>query len=195
MNTVAFLRTLSIIATSLLIITGCARDPRTVHAAVKPVNERKAAPQFALKDADGKMVKLSDYKGKIVLLNFWATWCGPCKIEIPWFKEFETTYKNKGFSVLGIAMDDEGWEIVKPYITEQKINYRTLLGNDQVGTMYGGVESLPTSFIIDREGRVAAIHVGLVSKSVYVNDIKNLLEGKQTSSVLSTPVLGFVRAN
>jgi peroxiredoxin len=164
-------------ATALvLLLSGCARD-QTVHAAVKPIEKRQKAPEFALKDSDGKIVKLSDYKGKIVLLNFWATWCGPCKIEIPWFKEFETTYKNKDFAVLGVAMDDEGWEIVKPYIEQQKINYRMLLGTEPVGALYGGVDSLPTSFMIDREGRIAAVHVGLVSKSVYVEDIKQLLAG------------------
>lgn len=194
-------RTAFIIAAGLALITGCARDPRSVQAAVKPTKDRKAAPEFALKDSNGQIVKLSDYKGKVVLLNFWATWCGPCKIEIPWFKEFETTYKNKGFAVLGVAMDDEGWEIVKPYVEQQKINYRTLLGTEQVGNLYGGVESLPTSFVIDREGRIAAVHVGLVSKSVYVNDLKDLLEVPATkkASVLpggsGAPVLGFVRAD
>ncbi len=170
------LRTFPFSIAGFLLLSGCARDPQTVHAAVKPIEKRQVAPEFALKDADGKIVKLSDYKGKVVLLNFWATWCGPCKIEIPWFKEFETTYKNKNFAVLGVAMDDEGWDIVKPYIEQQKINYRTLLGTEPVGALYGGVDSLPTSFLIDREGRIAAIHIGLVSKSVYVEDIKNLLE-------------------
>ena len=169
------LRTL-LIAGFLLLLTGCARDPQTVHAAVKPIEKRQVAPEFALQDSDGKIVKLSDYKGKVVLLNFWATWCGPCKIEIPWFKEFETTYKNKNFAVLGVAMDDEGWEIVKPYIEQQKINYRTLLGTEPVGALYGGVDSLPTSFLIDRDGRIASVHVGLVSKSVYVDEIKSLLD-------------------
>jgi thiol-disulfide isomerase/thioredoxin len=202
MNTV-LLRTIFLLAAASLawLSTGCARDPRTVHAAVKPVKDRKPAPEFSLKDSGGKMVKLSDYKGQVVLLNFWATWCGPCKIEIPWFKEFETTYKNKGFSVLGVAMDDEGWEIVKPYIEAQKINYRTLLGTEEVGALYGGVESLPTSFVIDREGKIASVHVGLVSKSVYVNDLKNLFDApggaKKTTSTTAAaaPVLGFIRSN
>jgi cytochrome c biogenesis protein CcmG/thiol:disulfide interchange protein DsbE len=194
------LRTIFAIVAGLLLVTGCARDPRTVYAAVKPVKDRKSAPAFNLKDASGKMVKLADYKGQVVLLNFWATWCGPCKIEIPWFKEFETTYKNKGFSVLGVAMDDEGWEIVKPYIESQKINYRTLMGTEEVGALYGGVESLPTSFVIDREGRIAAVHIGLVSKSVYVNDLKDLFDspaGKKTTAVPGhpAPVLGLIRPN
>ena len=78
--------------------TACSSSNSSVRAAVKPESERKKAPDFALKDADGKPVKLSDYRGKVVLLNFWATWCGPCKIEIPWFMEFEQTYKDKGFA-------------------------------------------------------------------------------------------------
>lgn len=185
----------------MLVLNVNCGSTRSVKAAVKPEKDRKSAPEFSLKDVHGRTVKLSDYKGKVILLNFWATWCGPCKIEIPWFKEFETTYKNKGFAVLGVAMDDEGWEIVKPYVEQQKINYRTLLGTEQVGNLYGGVESLPTSFVIDREGRIAAVHVGLVSKSVYVNDLKDLLEAPATkkASVLpggsGAPVLGFVRAD
>lgn len=157
--------------------TGC-NSERSVKAAVKPEKDRKSAPDFTLKDADGKAVKLSDYKGKVVLLNFWATWCGPCKIEIPWFMDFEQQYKDRGFAVLGVSMDEDGWSAVKPFVVSRKINYRVLLGNDEVGTLYGGVEALPTTFVIDRDGRVAATHMGLVSKSVYQNDILHLLEGK-----------------
>ena len=154
--------------------TGCSPE-RTVKAAVKDPKTRKAAPEFTLMDANGKPAKLSDYKGKVVLLNFWATWCGPCKIEIPWFKEFETTYKNQGFAVLGVAMDDEGWETVKPYIQRQQVNYRVLGGTDAVSMLYGDVESLPTTFVIDRSGKIASIHIGLVSKSDYSEEIQQLL--------------------
>ena len=93
-------------------------------ASVKPNKERKDAPDFTLKDADGKVVHLSDYKGKVVLLDFWATWCGPCKIEIPWFMEMQRNNKDKGFEVLGVAMDDEGWEVVKPFLADLGVNYR-----------------------------------------------------------------------
>jgi len=132
----------------------------------------------------GQTVKLADYKGKVVLLNFWATWCGPCKIEIPWFIEFEQTHKDKGFAVLGVSMDEDGWDVVKPYLASHKINYRVLLGDDSVATLYGGVDSLPTTFILDKEGRIASIHVGLVSKGDYLNDIGVLLglNNKKTSS-------------
>jgi peroxiredoxin len=137
--------------------------------------KRKTAAEFALKDADGKTVKLSDFRGKVVLLDFWATWCGPCKFEIPWFKEFERGYKDQGLVVLGISMDEEGWEIVKPFAQEMGINYRLVIGNDTTADLYGGVSSLPTTFLIDREGKVASVHVGLASKSDFENGIKELL--------------------
>lgn len=160
-----------------LTLTSCVPE-QAVRAAVKEAKTRKTAPDFTLKDVNGKPVKLSDYKGKVVLLNFWATWCGPCKIEIPWFKEFETTYKNQGFAVLGVAMDDEGWEVVKPYLKDKEVNYRVVVGTEQVSVLYGDVESLPTTFIIDREGRIASIHIGLISKGDYANEIKQLLTGE-----------------
>ncbi len=160
-----------------LVLSGCATsaDERSSAVTVKPAQGRRMAPDFALKDADGRTVRLSDYKGKVVLLNFWATWCGPCKIEIPWFMELEKENKDRGFAVLGVAMDEDGWDAVKPFLAELRVNYRTLLGNDLVAQQFGGVDALPTSFVIDREGRIAATHVGLVDKSDYENDIQALL--------------------
>jgi peroxiredoxin len=173
-----------------LSITGCSEYSRTVKAAVKDEKERKPAPDFTLKDADGKPVKLSDYRGKVVLLNFWATWCGPCKIEIPWFMDFEQQYKDKNFAVLGVSLDDDGWESVKPYIAEKKINYRVVIGTEQVAQLYGEVDSLPTTFTIDREGRVAAVHIGLVSKSDYTHDVLDLLKAPQPGGgIIAEPVL------
>jgi len=149
----------------------------SVAAAQKKSSGPRSAPAFALKDADGKSVSLADYKGKVVLLNFWATWCGPCKVEIPWFVDFERKYKDRGFAVLGVAMDDEGWEVVKPYLAKSKINYRILAGNDKVAEAYGGVDSLPTTFIIDKDGKITAEHQGLVSKDDYEKEIVRLLGG------------------
>jgi len=157
--------------------TGCSSKPTaTVRAAsVKPDKERQAAPEFSLKDADGKTVRLSDYKGKVVLLDFWATWCGPCKIEIPWLKEFQRKFRDRGFEIIGVSMDDEGWPIVKPFVTELAINYRIVLGDDTTAQLYGGVDSLPTTFVIDREGKIAVVHVGLTSKSEIENGIEQVL--------------------
>ena len=137
---------------------------------------RRTAPEFALKDADGKVLRLSDYRGKVILLDFWATWCGPCQIEIPWFMEFERKYRDRGFAVIGVSMDEEGWEAVKPFVADLAVNYRMVLGDDSIAQQYGGVEALPTTFLIDREGKIAAVHVGLASKSEFQNGIEQLLQ-------------------
>ena len=161
------------------IMHGCSTG--SVRAAsVKPDKDRKPAPEFSLKDADGKTVHLADYKGKVVLLDFFATWCGPCKIEIPWFMEMERKNKDRGFAVLGISMDDEGWEIVKPFLSDLGVNYRVVIGNDATAGMYGGVDALPTTFLIDREGRIAAAHVGLTSRKDFEDGVEQLLQGTGT---------------
>jgi thiol-disulfide isomerase/thioredoxin len=169
-----------------------------VKAAVKQEKDRKLAADFTLTDANGKPVKLSDFKGKVVLLNFWATWCGPCKVEIPWFIEFQQNYKDKDLVVLGVSFDDDGWKSVKPYVEEKKMNYRVMIGDDEVAKKYGGVESLPTTLMIDRQGRVAATHVGLVSKSDYKKEIEELLAARKETGVTPAPrtgVVAFFRPN
>jgi len=163
------------VALPLVLLTTSCASSTDERKPVKAQEERKPAPDFALKDSTGQTVKLSEYRGKVVLLNFWATWCAPCRIEIPWFKEFETTYKDRGFAVLGVAMDEEGWEVVKPYVDDMQVNYRVLMGTEMVGEQYGGVGALPTTFLIDREGKIASTHVGLVSKSDYEQEINDLL--------------------
>jgi thiol-disulfide isomerase/thioredoxin len=168
--------------TAFALVVACSHSIPADAASVRATKDRKPAPDFVLKDSNGAPAKLSDYRGKVVLLNFWATWCGPCKVEIPWFIEFQQQYKDKGFEVLGVAMDDEGWQAVKPYLTERKVNYRVLLGNDSVTQLYGGVDSLPTTFVIDKEGRIASAHVGLVAKNEYLGEIQSLLGVKTTDT-------------
>ena len=178
------LRSAVVLALASLLFTGCSDS---THAAVKPDKDRKRAPDFALKDVSGKTVKLSELKGDVVLLNFWATWCGPCQIEIPWFIDFQQTYKDRNFAIVGVSLDDDGWTSVKPYIERKKINYRVVVGTEEVSQMYGGVDSLPTTYLIDRGGRIAAVHTGLVSKSVYQDEIVKLLDGKD-GGILQEPV-------
>jgi len=188
---------LCILVAGVFLWTGCSAAPTTAKAAVKAEKDRKVAPEFALKDANGQTAHLADYKGKVVLLDFWATWCAPCKVEIPWFMEFEQTFKDKGFSVLGVSMDEDGWSAVKPYLQDLKVNYRVVLGNDQVGSLYGGVDSLPTTFLIDRQGKIASVHIGLSrGKEDFKNDIINLLEAPHAGvrSPASGALAFFTRA-
>ncbi|MFN7996293.1 MAG: redoxin domain-containing protein [Bryobacteraceae bacterium] len=164
------------------LLFGCSSSRPVKAASLKPDKERHDAPDFSLKDADGKTVHLSDYKGKVVLLDFWATWCGPCKIEIPWFMDFERRHKDQGFSVLGVSMDEDGWDAVKPFVNDLGINYRIMIGNDTTAEKYGGIEALPTTFLIDRSGKIAAVHVGLTSKGEIENGIEQLLQASPNAS-------------
>ena len=134
------------------------------------------APDFAVNDSTGAPIRLSDYRGKVVLLNFWATWCGPCKTEIPWFIEFEQAYQDQRFAVIGISLDDDGWKSVRPYIDARKWNYRVGVDDGTIAPKYGGVDSLPETIMIDREGRIVSRHVGLVSKQTYESEIAALLK-------------------
>jgi peroxiredoxin len=137
--------------------------------------ERREAPDFALTDADGRTIQLSAFRGRVVVLNFWATWCNPCRVEIPWFTDFQRRYQNRGFCVIGVSLDEDGWSAVRPFISRHGVNYPIVLGGDRVTQAYEGLESLPTTLIIDRNGRVAATHVGLVSKDVYEKNIETVL--------------------
>ncbi len=182
----------AVLAISLaLLLSGCSGQPSGT-ASAKTIKGRKLAPDFTLKDANGNSVKLSDFHGKVVLLNFWATWCGPCALEIPWFVEFQQQLKSRGLEVVGVSMDEEGWSAIKPFIAEHKVNYHVLLGDDSVSQLYGGVDSLPTTFIIDREGRIAVPpHVGLAGKNEYLQEIQSILNEKQESNSASAG--GFLR--
>ncbi len=134
-----------------------------------------AAPDFTLQSLDGKTVRLTDFRGKAVLLNFWATWCEPCKLEMPWFVELQKQYGPQGLEVLGVAMDDSGKETVAKFAKDMGVNYPVLLGKESVGDEYGGLEYLPTSFYIDRDGKVVARVFGLRSRSDIEDWIKEAL--------------------
>ncbi len=132
------------------------------------------APPWSLTDITGQKLNLSDYKGKVVLLDFWATWCGPCRIEIPWFVELQEKYRDPGFAVIGISMDD-GPGPVREFYKQYKMNYPVAMGDDKLGELYGGILGLPTTFLIGRDGRIYAKHVGATDLAVFEEEIKHLL--------------------
>jgi peroxiredoxin len=137
----------------------------------------KRAPDFILKTVEGKKVSLADYKGKAVLINFWATWCAPCKIEMPWLIALRSQYAPQGFEILGVNADYPGTAVTKlaKFGQEQGLNYPLLVGDDSMEHKYGGVEFLPTSFFVGRDGKVVAETAGLVSKSEIEASIKKAL--------------------
>ncbi len=137
------------------------------------------APDFDLPALDGKNVKLSDLRGKAVLLNFWATYCVPCKIEMPWFVELQKQYGPEGFQIVGVAMDDASTEDIAKFAKDMGVNYPILIGKESVGQSYGGVSVLPTTFFLDRDGKLIAREFGLRSRSVFVDHIKQALSQGQ----------------
>jgi len=136
------------------------------------------APDFELTSLDGKQVKLSDFRGKAVLLNFWATWCSPCKVEMPWFVDLQKKYGNDGLVVLGVAMDDSDTPKIAQFASELGVNYLVLLGTDKVSEAYGNVEFLPTSFYIDREGRIVGKGTGLLGRSEVEENVQKALASR-----------------
>ena len=156
-------------------VDACGQLVTRVSTTQREAAGRKPAPDFTLNDAAGHPVSLSSLRGKTVLLNFWATWCKPCAAEIPWFVEFERDYRERGLVVLGVSLDEDGWAAVRPFIEARQVNYRMVVGGNAVAALFGGIESLPSTLIVDRQGRIAATHVGLVSKSVYEDGIKAVL--------------------
>jgi cytochrome c biogenesis protein CcmG/thiol:disulfide interchange protein DsbE len=150
-------------------------------ADVKPEDSRVTAPDFTLKDASGEDVKLSGLKGKVVVVNFWATWCEGCQLEIPLFIEFAKEYAAKGLVVIGISLDDDGWKSVRPWLKEKKVNYPIVIGNDELGKKYG-LQGMPLTALVDRDGRIADVHSGLVEKAATEQKIRKLLQenGKKT---------------
>ena len=142
--------------------------------AVNAPEDRKSAADFTLTDARGNSVRLSNYRGKVVLLDFWATWCGGCKVEIPWYLEFRKKYKRNGLALLGVSLDEGGWKVVKPFLKHKKWKYTVVMGTDEVAKRYE-VSSMPVTLLIDRDGKIAASHSGLVDKSAFESEIVRVL--------------------
>jgi len=144
------------------------------------------APNFTLETLDGKNMSLSDLRGKAVLLNFWATWCGPCKIETPWLVELQKQYGSEGLQVVGIAMDDSGKDDIEKFAKDMGVNYPVLLGKEAVGDAYGGVPALPESFFIGRNGKIVERIIGLKGRGEIEDAIKKALNTEPGAAASST---------
>jgi thiol-disulfide isomerase/thioredoxin len=161
-----------VIVACLLTVAPASSDPIAPAA-------RQAAPDFTLSAADGKRVTLAGLKGKVVLLDFWATWCTGCKEEMPWFIEFQKAYGPKGLQSVGVAMDEEGWAKVRPYLNHHPTNYPIVVGDLAFANRFGSIAALPVTLLIDRKGRIAEFHAGKVEKDAFEADIRRLVAEKR----------------
>ena len=144
------------------------------------------APDFTLERLDGGSMKLSQLRGKAVLLNFWATWCGPCKIETPWLVELQNQYGSEGLQVVGIAMDDSGKDEIQKFAKAMGVNYPVLLGKEAVGDAYGGVPALPETFVIGRDGKIVDRIIGLKGRAEIEDSIRRALDTQPSPAPVST---------
>jgi peroxiredoxin len=154
-------------------------QPEAAREAEVPVMadqaEGAAAPDFSLPDLDGKAVRLSDFDGQVRIVDFWATWCPPCRKEIPHFQALHETYGSRGVKIIGVALDDEGADVVRPFAEKAGMTYTSVIGNADVTRQYGRIEAIPTTFVIDRKGRIYRKYVGYRDYATFEEDVKTLL--------------------
>ena len=139
-------------------------------------SEGSMAPAWRLPDLDGKTVSFDDFKGKVVVLDFWATWCPPCRAEIPGLIDLQKTYQKQGLMVVGISLDQGDAEAIKSFVKKFGMNYPVLVGDDKVQQTFGGIDAIPVTLVIDRQGRIVKRHLGLTEKDEFEGDIKPLLK-------------------
>ena len=141
------------------------------------VQAAKKMPSFSKKNVtDGSIVSSDAYKGKVLVVNFWATWCPPCRKEIPYLIKLQEKYREKGFSVIGISMDEGGRKLVNKFITKLKVNYPVIIGNAKIARGFGGVIGIPVSFVVDREGNLVKRLDGYISEKVLDRELSKLFE-------------------
>jgi cytochrome c-type biogenesis protein len=170
---------------ALMLYVGYHRARRSGPDFAPRLTTSSLAPDFSLESLEGKTMRLSDYRGKAVLLNFWATWCGPCKIEMPWFVEFQNQYAAQGLQIVGVAMDDASKEDIGKFAKDMGVNYPILIGKEAVGDQYGGVPALPETFLIGRDGKIVDKIIGLRGKAEIEDSIKKALDTKGAASQAS----------
>lgn len=166
---------------SIMLVFGIERAHRAPVTTTAGKLQGQPAPDFTLNTLDGKKMTLSDFRGKAVLLNFWATWCEPCKVEMPWFVDLQKKYASQGLQVVGVAMDDSSPADIESFAQKMGVNYPVLIGKEEVGAQYGGIEYLPSTFYIGRDGKILDHVFGLVSKSEIETDIQKAL-GQQVAA-------------
>jgi peroxiredoxin len=186
-----------LVISGMLIVGKRLTRPQTPGASLSGSNaaiKGKDAPDFQLTDLDGKTVRLADLKGKAVLLNFWATWCPPCKVEIPWFVDLQKQYGPQGLQIVGVAMDEGNpRDAIAKFTREMGVNYTILLGDDKIADAYGGVEALPTTFYIGRDGKIVSRAFGLVSHGEVEDNIRAALKQGGTVAQNSKQTTGGAR--
>jgi thiol-disulfide isomerase/thioredoxin len=136
---------------------------------------RTPASDWELPDLNSKLVKFSDFRGHVLIVDFWATWCVPCRVEIPHFVELQRQYGDKGLTVIGVSLDEQGPEVVKKFVKRFGVTYPIVIGNEKVVEAYGGIDAIPTTFVIDRQGHIVSRHIGYDDKAVFEKEIQSLL--------------------
>jgi peroxiredoxin len=135
---------------------------------------RTRAPDWKLADLNGNILNFSDFRGHVLILDFWPTWCVPCRVEIPHFVELQKQYGNKGLTVIGVSLGEQSPEVVKQFVKRFGVNYPIVMGNEKVAESYGGIVAIPTTFVIDRQGRIVSRHIGYDDKAVFEKEIQSL---------------------
>lgn len=177
-----------IVTVSVLLVFGCGKQEPNTEVSVRaetPVERTTEvklsdagypeAPDFVLTDLSGKAVQLSDFDGRMIILNFWATWCGPCRDEIPFFVEMVKKHKDEGLTIIGVSMDMVGADAIKSFTDRYNVNYPILLNDNQVNYTYGGIQAIPTTFIINKNGKVVNRFIGNPGEEAFKNEIKKWL--------------------